>query len=275
MRPIADVAAELGLHSDDCIPYGRDKAKIALTALDRPRRGQGKLVLVSAVNPTPGGEGKTTMSIALAMGLRQRGRSVSLALREPSLGPVFGMKGGATGGGEARIEPAESINLHFTGDMHAITAAHNLLAALVDNDLQWGSRVGLDAKRASWGRVLDMNDRALRKVIVGLGGEGVPRETRFDITAASEVMAVLCLARDLDDLTARLGRIVIGRRADGSLVTAGEDGLAPRRAPAQPRADRRGRARHRARRTLREHRPRLLVRPRDPPRDAPRRLGGD
>jgi len=227
MRPIADVAAELGLHSDDCIPYGRDKAKIALTAFDRPRRGQGKLVLVSAVNPTPGGEGKTTMSIALAMGLRQRGRSVSLALREPSLGPVFGMKGGATGGGEARIEPAESINLHFTGDMHAITAAHNLLAALVDNDLQWGSRVGLDAKRASWGRVLDMNDRALRKVIVGLGGEGVPRETRFDITAASEVMAVLCLARDLDDLTTRLGRIVIGRRADGSLVTAGELGAAP------------------------------------------------
>jgi formate--tetrahydrofolate ligase len=227
LAPISAVAEELGLHPDDLSPYGRDKAKISLEALNRPGGPGGRLVLVSAINPTPGGEGKTTMSIALAMGLRRRGKLASLALREPSLGPVFGMKGGATGGGAARIEPAESINLHFTGDLHAITAAHNLLAALVDNDLYFGSKVGLEARKTTWGRALDMNDRSLRKVIVGLGGDGVPRETRFDITAASEVMAILCLSSSIDDLQARLAKIVIGRRKDGTPVTCGALGAAP------------------------------------------------
>ncbi len=225
MHPITDVADALGLHADDLVLFGRDKAKVALTALERPKKGAGKLVLVSAINPTPAGEGKTTTSIGLAMGLRRLGVRAVLALREPSLGPVFGVKGGATGGGLARIEPAASINLHFTGDLHAITAAHNLLAAMVDNALHFRTS-RLDPRRTSWGRALDMNDRSLRSVIVGLDGEGVPRETRFDITAASEVMAVLCLASDLDDLRARLGRIVVGAGTDGKPVTAGELGAA-------------------------------------------------
>ncbi|RJS19993.1 formate--tetrahydrofolate ligase [Corallococcus sp. H22C18031201] len=221
LRPITDVAAELGLSPEDVLPWGRDRAKVSLDALARqPPRG--RLVLVSAINPTPPGEGKTTMSVALAMGLRQRGRRAVAALREPSLGPVFGVKGGGTGGGHASLEPAADINLHFTGDLHAITSAHNLLSALVDNSVYYGHPVAMEGTRVRWRRALDMNDRFLRNVIVGLGGKanGVPRETSFDITAASEVMAILALSEGLKDLEARLGNIVVGQLADGSAVRA-------------------------------------------------------
>ena len=223
IRPIREVAEELGLHHDDVIPYGRDKAKIDLTALDRPKRGAGRLVLVSAITPTPAGEGKTTTLIGLAMGLRRLGRRAVCSLREPSLGPVFGVKGGGTGGGKAQIVPANEINLHFTGDLHAISSANNLLAAIVDNELHFGSTATkLDPRRTTWRRAMDMNDRALREVVLGLGGRngGVPRESGFDITAASEVMAVLCLATSLSDLQERLGRIVVGRTFDQKPVTA-------------------------------------------------------
>ncbi len=223
LRPLHDVASDLGLAPEHVIPYGRHKAKIELEALRAPR---GKLVLVSAINPTKAGEGKTTTSIGLSMGLRRIGRKTAVCLREPSLGPVFGIKGGGTGGGVAQIEPATDINLHFTGDLHAITSAHNLLAALVDNDLHFGGKSGLSVDRVSWRRALDMNDRALRNVIVGLRGEGVARETSFDITAASEIMAVLCLAESEEDLEARLSRVVVGRRKDKSPVTAGDLGAA-------------------------------------------------
>ncbi len=232
LRPIADVAADLGLHPDDVIPYGRDKAKVDLAALDRPRRGKGKLVLVSAITPTPAGEGKTTTSIGLTMGLVRMGRRAVCALREPSLGPVFGVKGGGTGGGRAQLVPSNEINLHFTGDLHAITAANNLLAAIVDNELHFAgpdSALGLDPRRTTWRRAIDMNDRALRDVVVGLGGRngGVMRETGFDITAASEVMAVLCLASSRQDLQHRLGRIVVGRTHAQKPVTADDLGAAP------------------------------------------------
>lgn len=215
MRPLPAVADELGISPDHLLPWGPGRAKIAPDAMGPAK---GRLVLVSAITPTPAGEGKTTMSIALAMGLRKRGRKVALALREPSMGPVFGRKGGGTGGGKATIEPAESINLHFTGDMHAITSAHNLLAALVDHALE--HRTGPDARRTRWRRVVDVNDRALRRVLVGL--EGVPRETGFDITAASEVMASLCLAEDRADLEARLARLIVGEDATGKPVTAAD-----------------------------------------------------
>lgn len=215
MRPITAVAHDLGLAEEHVLPWGPGRAKIALEATGPAR---GKLVLVSAITPTPAGEGKTTMAIALGMGLRQRGRRVAVALREPSLGPVFGKKGGGTGGGRATLEPANQINLHNTGDLHAITSAHNLLAALVDLALE--HRRGPDARKTRWRRVMDMNDRALRRVIVGL--EGVPRETGFDITAASEVMAILCLAEDRADLEARLGRLVVGEDAAGKPVTAAD-----------------------------------------------------
>ncbi|MFO0685538.1 MAG: formate--tetrahydrofolate ligase [Sandaracinus sp.] len=236
LRPITQVGEELGLHPDDLIPYGRDKAKIDLAALARPKKGKGKLVLVSAITPTPAGEGKTTTSVTLAMGLRQRGKSAVASLREPSLGPVFGVKGGGTGGGKAQLVPANEINLHFTGDLHAISAANNLLAAIVDNELHFssgglrapqapgssGGGLGLDPRRVTWRRAIDMNDRALRDVVIGLGGRngGVPRESGFDITAASEVMAVLCLASSREDLVERLGRIVVGRTYDLKPVTA-------------------------------------------------------
>jgi formate--tetrahydrofolate ligase len=227
LRPITQVAEELGLNADDVIPYGRDKAKIDLAALDRPQRGKGKLVLVSAITPTPAGEGKTTTSVTLAMGLRKRGRSAVASLREPSLGPVFGVKGGGTGGGKAQLVPANEINLHFTGDLHAISAANNLLAAIVDNELHFasgasGGGLGLDPRRVTWRRAIDMNDRALRDIVIGLGGRngGVPRESGFDITAASEVMAVLCLAGSREDLAERLGRIVVGKTYDLKPVTA-------------------------------------------------------
>ena len=228
LRPIVDVAAELGIGAEHVIPWGPDRAKIDPAALDG-RDPTGRLVLVSAITPTPHGEGKTTMSIALAQGMRARGRRAVLALREPSLGPVFGIKGGGTGGGRATIEPAEAINLHFTGDLHAITSAHNLLSALVDNTLQFGQPAPLDHRRVTWPRAIDMNDRFLRNVVVGLGGplDGIPREARFQITASSEIMAAFCLATDLADLRARLGRIVVGWTAADQPVTADDVGAAP------------------------------------------------
>ncbi|MFO0734996.1 MAG: formate--tetrahydrofolate ligase [Labilithrix sp.] len=225
-RPIAKVAEELGLSNEDFVPYGRGKAKLELSLLDRPARGKGRLVLVTAINPTPAGEGKTTTSIGLAMGMRRLGKNAVLALREPSLGPVFGVKGGGTGGGKASLTPADDINLHFTGDIHAITTAHNLLSALVDNSIYFGEKLGdkghLDGRQVTWGRAMDMNDRFLRKCIVGLGGKahGMPREERFDITAASEIMAIMALASSPADLEERLGRIVVGTTHQGNVVTA-------------------------------------------------------
>jgi formate--tetrahydrofolate ligase len=231
-RPITEVAKELGLDDDHVELYGKKKAKIDLAALERPARGKGRLILVTAINPTPAGEGKTTTSISLAMGMRRLGMNAVLALREPSLGPVFGVKGGGTGGGKASLTPADDINLHFTGDIHAITTAHNLLSALVDNACYFRDenkgKGALDPRQVTWGRALDMNDRFLRRVVVGLGGKahGVPREERFDITAASEVMAILALAKDYADLEARLGRIVVGSTWDGKAVTAADVGAA-------------------------------------------------
>ena len=220
LLPIGEVAARLGLPADAVEPYGRHKAKIDVAGLDRGRAG--KLILVTAINPTPAGEGKTTTSVGLADALNRTGRRTVLALREPSLGPCFGTKGGATGGGRAQVVPMEDINLHFTGDFHAITAAHNLLAAMIDNHLFWGNALGIDTRRVVWRRVLDMNDRALRGIVQSLGGapNGFPRESGFDITVASEVMAILCLAEDLADLERRLGRIVVAYTGDRRPVTA-------------------------------------------------------
>ena len=232
LRPIAAVAAELGLTSADLIPYGHDKAKIRLDVLQRPRHRPepAKLVLVSALTPTPAGEGKTTTTIGLGQALGRLGHRVVLALREPSLGPVMGSKGGATGGGAARIEPSASINLHFTGDFHAITAAHNLLAAAVDSHLHHGNELRIDPRRLLWRRVLDVNDRALRQTLVGLSptsgaSNGPVREDGFDITAASEIMAILCLATGVDDLRARLGRILIAFDVAGGPVYAASLGI--------------------------------------------------
>jgi formate--tetrahydrofolate ligase len=223
-RPIAEIAGALGLGAGDWRPCDRHIAKIdpAVLGRERARAGEPKLVLVSAITPTPAGEGKTTTSIGLAQGLARLGESVCLALREPSLGPNFGMKGGATGGGRSQLLPMERINLHFTGDFHAVTSAHNLLAALLDNHVYWGNPLRIDPRRILWRRVMDMNDRALRNVIVGLGGrdQGVPRETGFDITAASEVMAMLCLAEDADDLRARIERLLVAFTHEGEPVTA-------------------------------------------------------
>lgn len=227
-RPITEVAHELGVATENLEPYGRDKAKVRLAALDQAtgRRAPGKLILVSAITPTPAGEGKTTTSIGLAQGLKRIGKRPAIALRQPSMGPVFGRKGGATGGGASKVEPSNTINLQFTGDFHAITAAHNLLAAAIDNGLHFGS-LDLDPRRVSWKRALDMNDRSLRRVVIGLGGpgQGVPRETGFDITAASEVMAILCLADSPADLRKRLERILIGFAKGGRPVLAGETGV--------------------------------------------------
>jgi formate--tetrahydrofolate ligase len=223
-KPIIEIAARLGLTGDDLHPYGNDVAKIDLSVLEQPRRrtGDAKLVLVSAITPTPAGEGKTTTSIGLGQGLLHLGKSVCVALREPSLGPCLGVKGGATGGGRSQLTPADRINLHFTGDFHAITCAHNLLAALLDNHIYFGNELGIDARRIIWRRVIDMNDRALRNVIVGLGGpqQGIPRETGFDITAASEVMAMLCLAEGVEDLRVRLDRTLVAFTSDGDPITA-------------------------------------------------------
>jgi len=223
MIRMEDLVRSLDIDPDHFEPHGREMGKVSLAALEgRPSRG--RLVLVSAITPTPAGEGKTTCTIGLAQGLTKIGVRATAALREPSLGPYLGMKGGGTGGGMSQLVPAEEINLHFTGDIHAVTSAHNLLAAMLDNHLHHGNALGLDSRRINWRRVLDMNDRALRDIVIGLGGhrEGIPRETGFDISAASEVMAVLCLASDIDDLKARLGRIVVGYRPDSTAVTAKE-----------------------------------------------------
>lgn len=224
-RPIPEVAAKLGIPEPALIPFGRDKAKLDAaflrTLTDRPR---GKLILVTAVNPTPAGEGKTTTTVGLGDALARLGKRTAICLREPSLGPCFGMKGGAAGGGRSQVVPMEDINLHFTGDFHAITAAHNLLSALIDNHIHWGNKLDIDPRRITWRRVLDMNDRALRNIVTGLGGpaHGVPSESGFDITVASEVMAILCLATDLADLEARLGRIIVAQDRDRRPVTAAD-----------------------------------------------------
>jgi formate--tetrahydrofolate ligase len=222
-RPIREVADDLGIRPEHLVPYGDDKAKVRLEALDSGRK-PGHLILVSAITPTSAGEGKTTTSIGLAQGLAKLGQSVCLALREPSLGPTFGRKGGATGGGRSIVVPAEDINLHFTGDFHAISTANNLLSSLIDNHVYHGNELHIDARRVLWRRVVDLNDRALRHVIIGLGGrlEGVPRETGFDITPASEVMAVLCLAEGLEDLRKRLSRMLAAVTYDGDVVTAAD-----------------------------------------------------
>jgi len=223
MKPILDVARGLDLDASMLELYGNYKAKVGLRALaGRPLRG--RLILVSAITPTPAGEGKTTTSVGLAQGLARNGVRAAAALREPSLGPYLGMKGGGTGGGRSQVVPSDDVNLHFTGDIHAVGTAHNLLAAVLDNHLHHGNALAIDSRRVLWRRALDMNDRALRDIVIGLGGhrEGVPRETGFDITAASEVMAILCLARDRHDLKERLGRIVVAFRADGSPVKAAD-----------------------------------------------------
>lgn len=221
--PIFDIATSLGIDEKFVEPYGREMAKISLDALENsPKRG--KLVLVSAITPTPAGEGKTTTSIGLAQGLKKIGKNVALALRQPSMGPVFGRKGGATGGGKSTVQPATEINLQFTGDFHAITAAHNLLAAAIDNQLYFRN-TRIDSRRVAWKRVLDMNDRALRNIVVGCGGNGVPRESGFDITVASEIMAILCLAQNYEDLRARLDRMIVGFDAENNPVPASEIGV--------------------------------------------------
>ena len=227
MKPIEEIASKIGLAPDDLELYGKYKAKVTLDAWQRVKdRPNGKLILCTAINPTPAGEGKTTTSVGLADALSRRGRKAAAALREPSMGPCFGMKGGAAGGGYAQVVPMEDINLHFTGDFHAITTAHNLLAAIIDNHIQQGNALDLDVRRITWKRVLDLNDRALRHVVIGMGGKahGVPRETGFDITVASEMMAILCLSRDLMDMKERLGRIVIGYTRSGRAVRVDELG---------------------------------------------------
>jgi formate--tetrahydrofolate ligase len=223
-RPIVDVARELGLHDDEIEPYGSAKAKITLSAIERleAENPRGKYVLVTAISPTPLGEGKSTTTVGLAQGLNRIGHRAAVCIRQPSLGPVFGIKGGAAGGGRSQVIPMEDFNLHLTGDVHAIGAAHNLAAAFIDNHFHHGNALGMDPLNVLWPRVLDISDRALRKIVVGLGGRenGYPRETEFVITVASEVMAVLALASDLADLRARLGRMVLGTTRDGRAITA-------------------------------------------------------
>ncbi|MFO1012110.1 MAG: formate--tetrahydrofolate ligase [Planctomycetota bacterium] len=223
LRPIAAVAAEVGLTPDDLLPYGRTKAKLTPEAV-RARKPKGKLVLVAGINPTPAGEGKSTVTIGVGQALRKLGTKVMICVREPSLGPVFGVKGGAAGGGYAQVIPMDEINLHFTGDFHAISSAHNLLSAMVDNHLHHGNALGLDTRRITWPRTIDMNDRALRSILVGLGGlnGGPTREERFVIVPGSEVMAIFCLATDLADLEVRLGRIVVGFTRDKKPVRAAD-----------------------------------------------------
>jgi formate--tetrahydrofolate ligase len=223
MESISKVAAKLGVTEDELELYGKYKAKVTHELWDRIKdKPDGKLILVTAITPTPAGEGKTTTSVGLAQALAHIGKKVTLALREPSLGPVFGVKGGAAGGGYSQVVPMEDINLHFTGDFHAITSAHSLLAALVDNSIQQGNPLSIDPRRIVFRRVVDMNDRSLRKIVIGLGGktEGIPREDGFDITVASEVMAILCLARDLDDLKNRLAEIIVAYNFEGKPVRA-------------------------------------------------------
>jgi formate--tetrahydrofolate ligase len=216
-KPIMEIGGKLGIPEKDLVPYGHDKAKISADFIARQKdKADGKLILVTAINPTPAGEGKTTTTVGLGDGLNRIGKKAMICIREASLGPNFGMKGGAAGGGMAQVVPMEEMNLHFTGDFHAITSAHNLLSAMIDNHIYWGNELEIDARRIVWRRVMDMNDRALRDIVVNLGGvaNGFPRQTGFDITVASEVMAILCLARDLDDLQQRLGSIVVAYRRD-------------------------------------------------------------
>ncbi|EAR52328.1 formate--tetrahydrofolate ligase [Oceanicola granulosus HTCC2516] len=220
-RPIQEIGARLGIGSDDLLPYGHDKAKVSQTFIDSVQdRPNGKLILVTAINPTPAGEGKTTTTVGLGDGLNRIGKNAAICIREASLGPNFGMKGGAAGGGYAQVVPMEEMNLHFTGDFHAITSAHNLLSAMIDNHIYWGNELEIDQRRVVWRRVLDMNDRALRDVVTSLGGvaNGFPRQAGFDITVASEVMAILCLAKNLADLEKRLGDMIVAYRRDRSPV---------------------------------------------------------
>jgi formate--tetrahydrofolate ligase len=222
-KPIQEIGAKLGIPTEHLLPFGHDKAKISAEFIqDAQTNGDGKLILVTAINPTPAGEGKTTTTVGLGDGLNRIGKKAVICLREPSLGPCFGVKGGAAGGGYAQIVPMDDINLHFTGDFHAITAAHNLLAALVENHIYWGNEQQIDIRRVVWRRVMDMNDRSLREIIVSLGGvaNGFPREAGFDITVASEIMAILCLATDLKDLEKRLGDIIVAYRRDKTPVHA-------------------------------------------------------
>ncbi|NBZ87286.1 formate--tetrahydrofolate ligase [Rhodobacteraceae bacterium CYK-10] len=220
-KPILEIGAKLGIPSESLLPYGHDKAKVSQEFIESlAGRPDGKLILVTAINPTPAGEGKTTTTVGLGDGLNRIGKKAVVCIREASLGPNFGMKGGAAGGGMAQVVPMEEMNLHFTGDFHAITSAHNLLSAMIDNHIYWGNEQDIDARRITWRRVMDMNDRALRDIVVNLGGvaNGFPRQTGFDITVASEVMAILCLSKDLTDLQTRLGNIVIGYRRDKTPV---------------------------------------------------------
>ena len=241
-KPIADVAAKIGVPADALIPYGWTKAKVSFDYINKIQGNKdGKLILVTAISPTPAGEGKTTTTVGLGDGLNRIGKKAIMALREPSLGPCFGMKGGAAGGGYAQVVPMEDINLHFTGDFHAITSANNLLAAMIDNHIYWGNTLGIDQRRVTWKRVLDVNDRALREIVNSLGGvaNGYPRESGFDITVASEVMAVFCLAKDLKDLEQRLGNIIVAYtrdkkpirvrdlKADGAMTVLLKDALQP------------------------------------------------
>ncbi len=220
-KPIQTIGEKLGIPTDALLPYGHDKAKVSADFIESLQaREDGKLILVTAVNPTPAGEGKTTTTVGLGDGLNRIGKKAAICIREASLGPCFGMKGGAAGGGHAQVVPMDDMNLHFTGDFHAITSAHNLLSAMIDNHVYWGNELGIDLRRVAWRRVVDMNDRALRDIVTSLGGvaNGFPRQAGFDITVASEVMAILCLATDRDDLQRRLGDIIIGQRRDRSPV---------------------------------------------------------
>ena len=220
-RPIQEIGDKLGIPSESLVPYGHDKAKISDEFIKAQQGNKdGKLILVTAINPTPAGEGKTTTTVGLGDGLNAIGKKAMICIREASLGPCFGMKGGAAGGGYAQVVPMEEMNLHFTGDFHAITSAHNLLSAMIDNHIYWGNSLEIDSRRVVWRRVLDMNDRALRQITTSLGGatNGFPREAGFDITVASEVMAILCLAKDLDDLEKRLGDIIVAYRRDKTAI---------------------------------------------------------
>src|SRR5689334_21782672 len=242
MKPIREIAAKLAIPEEHLIPYGHTKAKVGMDFVKSlSGKPDGKLILVTAINPTPAGEGKTTTTVGLGDGLNRIGKKAIICLREPSLGPCFGVKGGAAGGGYAQVVPMEDINLHFTGDFHAISTAHNLLSALIDNHIYWGNDLGFDTRRIAWRRVMDMNDRALRSIVNSLGGtaNGFPREDGFDITVASEVMAIFCLARDLKDLTQRLGNIIVGYtrekkpiyardlKAEGPMTVLLKDAIAP------------------------------------------------
>ncbi len=241
-RPIQEIGAKLGIPAEHLLPYGHDKAKVGQAFIESLQdKPNGKLILVTAINPTPAGEGKTTTTVGLGDGLNAIGKKAAICIREASLGPCFGMKGGAAGGGYAQVVPMEEMNLHFTGDFHAITSAHNLLSAMIDNHIYWGNELGIDERRITWRRVMDMNDRALRDTVVGLGGiaNGFSRQTGFDITVASEVMAILCLSKDLADLQARLGRIIVAYtrertpitcadlKADGAMTVLLKDAMQP------------------------------------------------